>query len=161
MRAIWIFLLFFNISFFSHHLLQTSNFLLFSLRNPLLLLLSLHLPQLAQTSHLNHQAQYLKQQICSRHGGQLGIGVVRGGHLDDIGSDEIDPLQASQDGAQFARGPAAGFGRSGCRSNFKGEKGARTLDLKIEVGVDKKRKEGKGEKGFGGLGFLGKHTGGI
>ncbi len=44
----------------------------------------------------------------------LGIGIVGRGDLDDVGGDEVDALEAADDGAEFARGPAAGFGGACC-----------------------------------------------
>jgi hypothetical protein len=43
----------------------------------------------------------------------LGIRVVGGRHLDDVGRDQVDALEAAQDRAQLARRPAPGFGRAG------------------------------------------------
>lgn len=43
----------------------------------------------------------------------LGIGIVRRRDLDDVGGDEVDAFEASDDGAQFARRPAACFGGAG------------------------------------------------
>lgn len=71
-----------------------------------------------QTPLLHHQTHNLIQHIRRRHGRMFGVSIVGGGHLDDIGRDEIDALEAAHDGSQFARGPAAGFGGAGCRGDW-------------------------------------------
>ena len=50
----------------------------------------------------------------------LGIGIIRRCHLYDIRGDEIYALEAADDGAEFAGGPAAGFGRAGCGGDCDG-----------------------------------------
>ena len=67
----------------------------------------------AQRAPLDHQRHDLVQHVGGGHGGQLGIGVVSRGDLDDIGRDEVDALEAADDGAQLARGPAARLRRAG------------------------------------------------
>ena len=62
---------------------------------------------------LHHQTHDLIQRIRRRHRRQLRIRVVRGRDLDDIRSDEVDPLQAADDGPQLACGPAARLRRAG------------------------------------------------
>ena len=50
----------------------------------------------------------------SSHSGEFGVCVVSGCYLDDVGGDEVDAFEAANDGAEFACGPAAGFGGAGC-----------------------------------------------
>ena len=69
---------------------------------------------MTQRPILHHHSHNLIQRVRGRHRRQLGIGVVSGRHLDDIGGHEIDAFEAAQDGAEFARGPAACFGGAGC-----------------------------------------------
>ena len=63
---------------------------------------------------LDHHRHDLEQDIGRRHRRVLGVGVVRRRHLDDVRGDEIDPVEAAQDGAELARGPSACFGGAGC-----------------------------------------------
>ncbi len=49
----------------------------------------------------------------------LRVGVVRGRHFDNVRRDEVDALEAADDGAQLARCPAAGFGRAGCGGDWR------------------------------------------
>lgn len=67
----------------------------------------------AQRAPLDHQRHDLVQHVGGGHGGQLGVGVVGRGDLDDVGRDEVDALEAADDSAQLARGPAARLGRAG------------------------------------------------
>ena len=67
---------------------------------------------------LYHQRHDLEQDVRGRNGGELGVGVVRGRHLDDIGRDEIEAFEPAHDGAELARRPAAGFGRAGCGGDY-------------------------------------------
>ena len=67
----------------------------------------------AQRAPLDHQRHDLVQHVGGSHGGQLGVGVVGRGDLDDVSRDEVDALEAADDGAQLARGPAARLGRAG------------------------------------------------
>ena len=48
------------------------------------------------------------------HSRQLGISIISRCNLDDIGPDEIQPIQTTDDRAQFAGRPAACFGGAGC-----------------------------------------------
>lgn len=51
----------------------------------------------------------------------LGVGVVRGRDLDDVGADEVDAVEAADDGAELARRPAARLGRTGGRGKGRVE----------------------------------------
>ncbi len=48
----------------------------------------------------------------------LGISVIGRRYLDDIGRDEVDTFEAADDGAKFTGGPPAGFGGTGCGSDW-------------------------------------------
>lgn len=78
------------------------------------------LAHIAQRTLLNHQSHDLVQSVGGGHGGQLRVGVVRGGDFDNVGCDEVDALQAADDGAQLASGPAAGLRGAGCRGDCAG-----------------------------------------
>ena len=52
------------------------------------------------------------------HGRQLRIGIISRRHLDDIRADQIQTVQAADDGAEFARRPSACFGGAGAGSDF-------------------------------------------
>ena len=74
------------------------------------------LPRLPLQTHgtpLHHNGHDLEQGVRRRHGGQFGVGIVSRRHLHDIGRDEIQALEAADNGAEFARGPAARFGGAG------------------------------------------------
>jgi hypothetical protein len=75
------------------------------------------LAHVAQGPLLDHQRHDLVQGVGGSHGGQLGVGVVCWSDFDDVGGDEVDALQAADDSAQLARGPAAGLGGAGCGSD--------------------------------------------
>ena len=77
----------------------------------------LTLPHYAHRAPLNHQTHDLKQRICRRHGSMLGIGIIRRCHLDDVGRDEVDAFEATDDGTEFTGAPAAGFGGACCGSD--------------------------------------------
>ena len=95
----------------------TSSFPL-RLQLPALALLPFQFQSLqAQRAPLDHQRHDLVQHVGGGHGGQLGIGVVGRGDLDNVGRDEVDALEAANDGAQLARGPAARLGRAGRGGN--------------------------------------------
>ena len=114
-----------------------------SLFNPLHLgLLSLRLRLLTQRPTLDHERDDLIQHIRRRHGGQLGISIVRGRDLNDIRGDEIHALETSYDRPEFAGAPAAGLGGAG----GGGEGGVEGVDVDGEVdgGV-------LGEAGFDGV----------
>lgn len=51
----------------------------------------------------------------SSHSCQLGVGVVCGSDLDDIGGDQVDTLETTDDGAELTGGPATCLGCSGSR----------------------------------------------
>lgn len=74
----------------------------------------LPIPHHAHRPPLHHKRHDLKQRVRRRHGRVLGIGVVRGRHLDDVGGNEVDALEAADDGTELAGGPAACFGGAGC-----------------------------------------------
>ena len=61
----------------------------------------------------DHQRHDLEQRVRGGHGGQLGIRVVGGGDLDEIGGDEIDALEPPDDGPELPGGPAAGLRGAG------------------------------------------------
>ena len=65
------------------------------------------LAHVAQGPLLDHQRHDLVQGVGGSHGSQLGVGVVCWSDFDNVGGDEVDALQAADDGAQLARGPAA------------------------------------------------------
>lgn len=75
------------------------------------------LAHVAQGPLLDHQRHDLVQGVGGSHGGKLGIGVVCWSHFDNVGGDEVDALQAADDGAQLARGPAAGLRGAGRRGD--------------------------------------------
>jgi hypothetical protein len=75
------------------------------------------LAHVAQGPLLDHQCHDLVQGVGGSHGGQLGVGVVCWSDFDDVGGDEVDALQATDDSAQLARGPAAGLGGAGRRGD--------------------------------------------
>jgi hypothetical protein len=52
--------------------------------------------------------------ISSGHGRELRVRIIRRGNLNNIGRDDMQAVQASQDGAQLARRPPASLG-SACR----------------------------------------------
>lgn len=72
----------------------------------------------AHRAPLHHQAHDLKQHIRRRHRRMFSICIVGGCYFHDIGRDEIDAFEAADDGAEFASGPAAGFGCACCGSNY-------------------------------------------
>lgn len=80
---------------------------------PIRLLSILALNHLTQRPLLDHKRHDLVQRIRRGHRRMLGIGIVRRRDLDDVGGDEVDAFEASDDGAQFARRPAACFGGAG------------------------------------------------
>ena len=57
---------------------------------------------LAQRTLLDHQSHDLVQRVGGSHGGELGVGVVSRSDLDDIGSDEVDAFEATDDRADLA-----------------------------------------------------------
>jgi hypothetical protein len=54
----------------------------------------------------------------SSHGGKLGIGVVSRGNLNDIGTNQVDSLKATKDGAELAGRPATCLGSTSSGSNY-------------------------------------------
>ncbi len=74
----------------------------------------LPLPHHAHRPPLHHQTHHLEQRVRRRHGRVLRVGVVRRRHLDNVRRNEVDAFEAADDGPQFARCPAACFGRAGC-----------------------------------------------
>ena len=70
---------------------------------------------------LHHNTHDLEERIRRRHGRMLGIGIICGGHLDDIRRHEVDPVEAAEDGAEFAGGPAACFGGAGGGGIYNGK----------------------------------------
>lgn len=71
------------------------------------------LPIQTHGTPLDHDGHDLEERIRRRHGGQFGVGIVSRRHLHDIGRDEVQTLEAADDGAEFAGGPAARFGGAG------------------------------------------------
>lgn len=69
---------------------------------------------------LDHQRHDLKQRVRSRHSRMLSIGIVGGSDLYNIGSDEIDTLEAADDSAKLAGRPAACFGGACCGRDCDG-----------------------------------------
>jgi hypothetical protein len=70
--------------------------------------------------------------IGSGHGRKLRVRIIRRGNLNNIGRDDMQAVQASQDGAQLARRPPASLG-SACRGR---ERRVDRIDLhpvKIEI----------------------------
>lgn len=63
-----------------------------------------------QWALLDHQGHDLVEHVGGGHGGEFGVGVVGRGDLDDVGGDEVDPLEAPDDGAELARGPTPRLG---------------------------------------------------
>lgn len=59
----------------------------------------------------------------------LGVGVVGRGDLDDVGADQVDAVQAADDGPQLARRPASRLG--GARGGRKGR--VERVDVDAEV----------------------------
>ncbi len=78
---------------------------------------------------LDHQRHNLIEDIRRRHCGQLGIGVIRRGNLDDVRRDEVDPLEPPDDGAQLSCGPASGLRRAGCGS----ERGVQSVNVDGQI----------------------------
>ena len=72
------------------------------------------LPLQTHRPPLHHNRHDLKERIRRRHGRQLGIGIVSRRHLDNISGYEVEAFETTDDGSEFARGPAAGFGGAGC-----------------------------------------------
>jgi len=57
------------------------------------------LAHIAQRALLDHQSHHLVQSVCGRHSGQFGVGVIGRRDFDNVGGDQIDSLQAADDGA--------------------------------------------------------------
>lgn len=69
----------------------------------------------AERTVLDHEGHDLVESVGGGHGGELGVGVVGRGNLDDIGSDEVDALETADDGAELTGAPATGLGGTGSR----------------------------------------------
>lgn len=52
------------------------------------------------------------------HGRKLSIGVVRRRNLDNVGSDNVEPIESAEDGPELAGGPATGLGGTRGRGNY-------------------------------------------
>lgn len=76
-------------------------------------------PHYTHRTPFHHQTHDLKQGIRRRHRRVLGISIVGRRHFYDIGGDEVDAFQSSDDGAEFASCPAARFGGACCRCDYK------------------------------------------
>jgi len=61
---------------------------------------------------LCHHAQNFEEYISSSHGRQLSVCVICGGDLHEIGRDDVESIQTSQDGTQLAGGPASSLRRA-------------------------------------------------
>lgn len=81
-------------------------------RLQLRLLALLH--SLTQGPLLHHDRHDLVQSIGGSHGRVLSIRVVCWSNLNDVSSNEVDAVEAAQDGTKLARGPTASLG--GARS---------------------------------------------
>lgn len=68
---------------------------------------------------LGHQGHDLEHQVCGGQSGNLGIGVVGGSDLDNIGTDQLDTFQTTHNAAKFARAPAAGLWGTGSRGKSR------------------------------------------
>ncbi len=73
---------------------------------------------LAQGPLLDHQAHHFIESISRRHGRVLGIGVVCRRDLDDIGSDEVDTFQPTNNGSELSSRPPTRLGGPGSRGNY-------------------------------------------
>ena len=71
---------------------------------------------------LDHGAQDLVDHLRRRQGRLLARALVRRRDLDDVGSDQVQLLDAAEDPDQLPRGPAAGLrrARSGCKGCAEG-----------------------------------------
>ena len=84
------------------------------------------------SGHTRHSNWLGNTHISGGHGRQLRVGIVRRGNLDNIGRNDMQAVQASQDGAQLAGRPPASLG-SASRGR---ERGVDRIDLhpvKIEI----------------------------
>jgi hypothetical protein len=59
----------------------------------------------AQRTFLDHQTHDFVQCICGSHGGVLSIRVVRRCYLHDVGCDEVDAFESTEDCTKFTCGP--------------------------------------------------------
>lgn len=73
---------------------------------------------LTQGPLLHHDRHDLVQSIGSGHGRVLSIRVVCRSNLDDVSSNEVDAVEAAQDGPELARGPTAGLGGARRRGDW-------------------------------------------
>ena len=89
-------------AFQTHHLSPTTSQL------PILIL-----HHFTQRALLYHQGHDFEQRIRRGHRRQLSVRVVCRRDLDDVCRHQIDALEAADDGAQFAGGPATRLRRSG------------------------------------------------
>lgn len=70
-------------------------------------------------------AEPLKSQALTRfrteqnsHCGQLRISIIRRCNLDNVGADEVQPVETANDCPQLACGPTSSFGGTGSRGNY-------------------------------------------
>jgi hypothetical protein len=49
----------------------------------------------------------------------LGVCVVGRGNLNNVSTNEVDALEAADDGAKFAGGPAASLGGARCGGDYR------------------------------------------
>ncbi|KAL1997989.1 hypothetical protein VTN02DRAFT_251 [Thermoascus thermophilus] len=79
---------------------------------------------------LDETGDDLKGDLGGGQGGGLAGVVVAGADLDDVGADDVQPLDAAQDADELARGPAAGLGGAGARG------GGGVEDVDVDGQVD-------------------------
>jgi len=78
---------------------------------------------------LGHNTEHFEEDVGRRHGGKLRVRVVRRSYLDDIGADDVQPVQATKDGSQLSRGPATSLR---CTSG-RGKGGIDGIDINREI----------------------------
>ena len=79
---------------------------------------------------LRHNRHNLIKRIGSSHSRQLSISIIRGRDFDDIRRDEVQALEATDDGADLARAPAARFG--GARRGREGRVDGVDVDGEVD-----------------------------
>lgn len=74
---------------------------------------------------LHHDTHNLKERVCRRHRSMLSICIICRRHLDNIRRDKVNAFETTDDRAEFAGGPSAGFGGAGRRGNYRRAMSAR------------------------------------